>query len=62
MKNVARRHRFRRRKESSLPLGISAALQSSAQATIQLRSSDGERLSATVGDIKNQEAGFFRAK
>jgi hypothetical protein len=49
-------------KGPSLPLGIPAALQSSAQATIQLRSSDGECLSATVTDIKKQEAGFFKGK
>jgi uncharacterized delta-60 repeat protein len=49
-------------KGSSLPLGIPAALQTSTQATIQLRSSDAECLSATVSDIKKQEAGFFKAK
>jgi hypothetical protein len=49
-------------KGSTLPLGIPAALQSSTQATIQLRSSDGECLSATVTEIKKQEAGFFKAK
>jgi hypothetical protein len=49
-------------KGSNLPLGIPAALQTSTQATIQLRSSDGECLSATVTDIKKQEAGFFKAK
>jgi hypothetical protein len=46
----------------ALPLGIPAALQTSAQATIQLRSSDGECLSATVSEIKKQEADFFKAK
>jgi hypothetical protein len=49
-------------KGANLPLGIPAALQTSAQATIQLRSSDGECLSATVTDIKKQEAGFFKGK
>jgi hypothetical protein len=49
-------------KGPSLPLGIPAALQTSAQATIQLRSSDGECLSATVTDITKQEAGFFKGK
>jgi hypothetical protein len=39
-----------------------AALQSSTQAAIQLRSSDGECRSATVSDIKKQEAEFFEAK
>jgi hypothetical protein len=49
-------------KGSTLPLGIPAALQSSSQATIQLRSSDGECLSAAVTEIKKREAEFFKGK
>jgi cysteine-rich repeat protein len=49
-------------KGSTLPLGVPAALQSSSQATIQLRSSDGECLSAAVTEIKKREAEFFKGK
>jgi hypothetical protein len=49
-------------KGANLPLGIPAALQASAQATMQIRSSDGECLSAAVSDIKKQEAEFFKRR
>jgi hypothetical protein len=49
-------------KGAGLPAGIPAALQSSAQATIQLRSSDGVCLSASVTEITKQEAGYFKGK
>jgi hypothetical protein len=49
-------------RRASLPLGIPAARESSAQATMQLRSSDGGCLSATVGDVERQEAGCFKGK
>jgi hypothetical protein len=49
-------------KGDGLPDGIPAALQMSAQATMQLRSSDGVCLSATVTEITKQEAGYFKAK
>jgi hypothetical protein len=47
---------------SNLPSGIAAALETSAQVTIQLRSSDGECLSATLGEIKKQTSNSFKAK
>jgi hypothetical protein len=49
-------------KGPNLPAGIPAALLSSTQATIQLRSSDGICLSVDVTDIKKQESDFFKAK
>jgi hypothetical protein len=49
-------------KGPGLPAGIPAALQVSAQATVQLRSSDGICLSVVVSDIKKQESDFFKAK
>ena len=49
-------------KGPNLPLGIPAALQTSAQATIQLRASDGECLSATLGDVIKQTSDSFKAK
>jgi hypothetical protein len=45
----------------NLPDGIPAALQNSANATFQLRASDGQCLTATVAAIK-QGANIFKAK
>jgi hypothetical protein len=49
-------------KGPGLPSGVAAALQSSSQATVQLRSSDGICLSATLTDVKRQNADFFLVK
>jgi hypothetical protein len=49
-------------KGSNLPDGIASALESSASATVQLRSSDGICLSGTVDDIKKNDPDFFKAK
>lgn len=49
-------------KGSNIPSGIAAALQSSTQATIQLRSSDGECLSAVLTDRKKNDVDFYKIK
>jgi hypothetical protein len=49
-------------KGPGLPAGVPAALQLSAQATVQLRSSDGLCLSLPLSEIKKQETTFFKAK
>lgn len=49
-------------KGSSLPAGVAAALQTSPQVTVQLRSSDGVCLSVDLSDIKKQEPLSFKAK
>ena len=50
-------------KGNDLPDGIAAALQSSANATVQLRGDDAtECLSITVSDIKKHDPDFFKAK
>lgn len=49
-------------KGPGLPAGIAGALQVSAQATVQLRSSDGACLSVALSEIKKQEPAFFKAK
>lgn len=49
-------------KGPALPDGIAAALQSSSQVTIQLRSSDGLCLSLDLGDIRVQQPGHFKAR
>lgn len=48
-------------KGGNVPSTIAPALQSSASATIQLRSSDGVCLSLTLSDIVKSEAAFFKA-
>jgi hypothetical protein len=48
---------------SNLPGGITAALQSSTNATVQLRGSDATQcLSVTLTDIKKQDSNTFKAK
>jgi hypothetical protein len=47
---------------SGLPSGIPAALQSSSQVTVQLRSSDGICLSVDLSDIKKHERSLFKAQ
>lgn len=49
-------------KGSGLPAGIAAALQSTAQATVQLRSSDGLCLAVTLADVVTQDPSVFKAK
>lgn len=49
-------------KGGAIPAGIPAALQSSANVTLQLRASDGQCLSVTVGDVKKNDPDFFKAK
>ncbi len=49
-------------KGPTLPDGIPAALQSSTSVTMQLRASDAQCVSATLTDIKKQEAAFFKGK
>ena len=46
----------------ALPTGLPAALQSSTEATVQLRSSDGLCLTANLTDITQQDATTFKAK
>jgi hypothetical protein len=49
-------------KGPNLPHGVAASLQSSTSATLQLRGSDATQcLSLTLGNIKKQDAGFFKA-
>jgi hypothetical protein len=47
---------------SNIPSGIAAALQSSTQATIQLRSSDAQCLSVTLSDVKRNDADSYKIK
>ncbi|MEO8605432.1 MAG: choice-of-anchor V domain-containing protein [bacterium] len=49
-------------KGPGLPNGLAPALQFSAQATVQLRSSDGVCLTQTLTDIRRQEPDYFQAK
>ena len=49
-------------KGPGLPSAIPAALQSTAQVTVQLRSSDGLCLSVALSAITQQEPSSFRAK
>ena len=49
-------------KAANLPSGIPAALQSSASATVQLRANNGQCLSVTLSDVKNNETDLFRAR
>jgi hypothetical protein len=47
---------------AGLPPGMSAALEGSTQATVQLRAVDGQCLSVTLSDVKSNGAGVFKAK
>jgi hypothetical protein len=49
-------------KGAGLPDGIAAALQTSSQVTVQLRSTDGVCLSVDLADIKVQEPAAFKAR
>jgi len=49
-------------KGAGLPDGIPAALQSSSQVTVHLRSSDGVCLSVELNDIRKQEPAVFKAR
>jgi hypothetical protein len=49
-------------KGSNLPSGVAAALQTTTQATVQLRSSDGICLSVVLTDIAKQDPALFKAK
>lgn len=49
-------------KGAGLPDGIAAALQSSTEVTVQLRSSDGLCLTAPLSDVVRQTAAVFRAR
>jgi len=47
---------------SNLPHNVAVGLQSTANATVQVRSSDAHCLSLTVTDIKKHDTNFFKAK